>query len=58
MCVFYKRISISTYMPNPDNYESQDNFMRDCISISKDEGDDHETAVAKCLGMWSRKDND
>ena len=42
-------------MPDPSNYDNEDEFMSDCISMSVDEGKDQDQAIAMCSSMWSNK---
>lgn len=44
-------------MPDIADYESQDEWMEDCVPARIDEGDAQEQAVAACLNMW-RERND
>lgn len=43
-------------MPNPKEYDSEQDFMGACIRKAKDEGKEQKQAVAMCLNMWRRKD--
>lgn len=44
-------------MPNPNNFDSEDDFMGECIPQLVDEGKDQDQAVAICSSMWrNRKD--
>lgn len=42
-------------MPNPMDYDSQDEWMGDCVSQAIDEGKDQDQAVAMCSSMWSER---
>jgi len=43
-------------MPNPDNYDSKEKWMGDCVHTRVAEGDSQEQAVAVCLSMWDKKE--
>jgi len=45
-------------MPNPKNYESEDDWMGACVPRMVDEGRKQEQAVAACLNMWRNKEID
>lgn len=42
-------------MPNPNEYDNKDEWMKACVPMRMDEGDDNDQAVAVCMGMWERK---
>lgn len=45
-------------MPDPSRYEKRSEWMAACVPAVKEEGREHDQAVAQCLGMWrSRKRN-
>lgn len=39
-------------MPNPSEYESEDEFMKACVPMVMDEGKEQDQAVAVCLSKW------
>lgn len=43
-------------MPDPSNYDSESDWMSDCVPTVMDEGKTQEQAVAQCLSMWSNKE--
>jgi hypothetical protein len=44
-------------MPNPNKYTDKNEFMGDCMHVvMKIEGEPHNEAIGKCLGMWSGRD--
>lgn len=43
-------------MPNPANYDNQDDWMAACVPTMMDEGRDQDQAVAACLQMWRDRD--
>lgn len=42
-------------MPDPNEYESQDDFMAACVPKRMEEGDTNEQAVGACMGIWKEK---
>jgi hypothetical protein len=42
-------------MPNPENYDNEDDWMSACVPTRIEEGDDQDQAVAVCLSMWRNK---
>ena len=42
-------------MPDPNEYDKEDEFMSACISKAVDEGKDQDQAVAMCSTMWADK---
>lgn len=42
-------------MPNPTEYENEDDWMKVCVPKMMDEGKDNDQAVAACMGMWKDK---
>lgn len=40
-------------MPNPADFESQDEFMKVCVPMVVTEGKDNAAAVGQCMGMWA-----
>jgi len=42
-------------MPNPNDYETQDDFMSACVPERVAEGDERDQAVAACMSMWRDK---
>jgi hypothetical protein len=45
-------------MPNPKNYESEDDWMGACVPRMIDEGKKQDQAVAACMNMWRNKEVD
>lgn len=43
-------------MPNPSEYDNENEWMSACVPTRIDEGDEQDQAVAACLGMWRDKD--
>ena len=43
-------------MPDPSNYESEDEWMAACVPAVIDEGKPRDQAVAQCLNMWRERD--
>jgi hypothetical protein len=43
-------------MPNPANYDNEDDWMEVCVPTRIEEGDDQDQAVAACLSMWRERD--
>jgi len=39
-------------MPDPADYDNQDDFMADCVPMRMDEGENQDQGVGACLGMW------
>lgn len=39
-------------MPEPADYNSEDEFMAACVPMRIEEGDDQDQAVAVCMSMW------
>jgi len=42
-------------MPEPSNYNSEDEWMAACVPVRIEEGDENDQAVAVCLSMWRNK---
>jgi HK97 family phage prohead protease len=42
-------------MPNPDEFDKEDEFMSACVSTAISEGKDQDQAVAMCAAMWADK---
>jgi HK97 family phage prohead protease len=42
-------------MPNPNNYDNREDYMKACVPIVIGEGLTDEQAVGKCEGMWDNK---
>ncbi len=42
-------------MPNPNDYESEDDFMKVCVPKMIGEGKAQDQAVAACMNMWKDK---
>ena len=42
-------------MPNPDEYDDEEGWMKVCVPKLIGEGKDQEQAVAACISMWSNK---
>lgn len=42
-------------MPEPENYENEDDWMAACVPVRIDEGDDQKQAVAVCLNIWRER---
>ena len=42
-------------MPNPKDYDNQDDFMAACVPMVMKEGKDNDAAVGQCMGMWKEK---
>lgn len=42
-------------MPNPNNFNSHDDFMDSCIPQLIEEGNDSDQAIAICSQMWDDK---
>ncbi len=42
-------------MPDPNNYESESEWMSACVPVRVSEGDDNDQAVAVCMNMWRNK---
>jgi phage I-like protein len=49
------RIVKELQVPNPNNYNSQEEWMKVCIPQVMNEGLDAEAAKGKCYGMWQNK---
>ena len=45
-------------MPEPANYENENDWMAACVPTRMDEGDEQDQAVAVCLSMWRKKERD
>lgn len=43
-------------MPNPSDYDSEENWMGACVPKMMDEGKPQDQAVAACINMWENKD--
>jgi len=43
-------------MPDPKNYESEDDWMGACVPRMIDEGKKQDQAVAACMNMWRNKE--
>lgn len=41
-------------MPDPNNYDNENDWMASCVPALVNEGRDHDQAVAACLDMWER----
>jgi hypothetical protein len=39
-------------MPNPEDFDSRDEFMDACMAETKREGLKKNQRLGKCLGMW------
>ena len=44
-------------MPDPNDYEKEDDWMAACVPMRIDEGDEQEQAVAAGMNMWRGKKN-
>ena len=42
-------------MPDPAEYESEEEFMGACVPKMVEEGKDQDQAVAACAAMWAKK---
>lgn len=42
-------------MPNPDDYEDEEDWMDACVPARIDEGDDEDQAVAACINIWDER---
>ena len=42
-------------MPDPNDYEKEDDWMAACVPMRIDEGDEQDQAVAACMSMWRGK---
>src|SRR3990170_2309725 len=42
-------------MPDPNDYEKEDDWMAACVPMRIDEGDEQDQAVAACMNMWRGK---
>lgn len=42
-------------MPNPNEFENKEEWMKVCVPKMIDEGKENEQAVAACMGMWNDK---
>ena len=42
-------------MPDPKNYDNEDDFMAACVPAVKEEGKDQDEAVAQCMSMWKER---
>ena len=42
-------------MPNPSDYDSESDWMADCVPTMIDEGSSQDQAVAACLNMWRER---
>jgi ATP-dependent protease ClpP protease subunit len=42
-------------MPDPAKYDSEEAWMEACMSAAKDEGREHDQAVAMCMSMWRER---
>lgn len=43
-------------MPDPSNYDNQDDWMAYCVPVVMDEGKPQDQAVAQCISMWENRD--
>lgn len=43
-------------MPDPKDYDSEGEWMKVCVPVRVDEGDEQDQAVAVCLSMWRNRD--
>ena len=42
-------------MPDPNKYESQEEWMKVCVPKVMGEGKDNDAAVGQCMGMWNSR---
>jgi HK97 family phage prohead protease len=42
-------------MPDPKNYENEDDWMAACVPAVKEEGAEQDEAVAQCMNMWKER---
>lgn len=42
-------------MPNPNDYDNMEDFMRACVSTRIAEGDKRDRAVAACISIWRNR---
>ena len=42
-------------MPDPSNYDNEDDWMAACVPTAMDEGREQDQAVAMCLDMWRNR---
>jgi len=45
-------------MPDPKNYDNEDEWMSACVPTLKEEGKDQDQAVAQCMNMWKERDGE
>jgi hypothetical protein len=48
-------LSWSNQMPDINEYNTQEEWMKVCVPKMMDEGKDNEQAVGACMGMWNNK---
>jgi hypothetical protein len=44
-------------MPDPNEYEDEQEWMKVCVPKMLEEGKDQEQAVGACMGMWANKED-
>lgn len=42
-------------MPDPNNYQNEDEWMAACVPVRIEEGDEQDQAVAVCMSMWRER---